>query len=341
MSIKDRLAKKTADLMVGANQAPTKTPSDNTANSSAVREARGPLTAPGQMLAFRKQMQESDTRIHELEDRLNEFKGGALVQRIDAKLIRPSKWANRHNYSYSDANFLAFRAEIESAGGNVQPILVRKLVGAETGYEVVFGHRRHRACLDLDMPVLAFVGDLSDKELFSMMERENRLRADLSPFEQGEMYRRALDEGLFPSLRKLSAELGVDASLVSKAVTIARLPVDVLACFDSPTLIQYRWGKELTEAIQKDPEGILSRGRQIRAATRKKTPRQIVDALIARPEVGQGSNSDIKRNGVTVAELVTKKNGSIEIRFVAGVIKPNDVATLRDKIEKLLSTLET
>jgi ParB family transcriptional regulator, chromosome partitioning protein len=338
MSIKDRLAKKTADLVDGANLVPTETSPEV---SSAARVAHGPQTAPGQMLAFRKQMQESAIKIHELEDRLSEFGDAAPVQRVDAKLIRPSKWANRHEHSFANASFAEFKAEIEAAGGNVQPILVRKIDSTDAKYEIAFGHRRHRACLELDLPVLAFISDLTDKELFSMMERENRKRADLSPFEQGEMYRRALDEGIFASLRKLSTDLGVDSSLVSKAMTIARLPPDVLACFESPTLIQYRWGKELSEAIQQDPEGTLLRAKELQRVSPKPSPRAVVDRLLGNVKPGKAARYGIERQGQVVATLVCKSSGVVDISFVAGVLNQESLLDLKVEIEKFLSKKES
>ena len=39
-----------------------------------------------------------------------------------------SAWANRHDDSYQDADFLALKADIAEAGGNVQPIKVRPLL---------------------------------------------------------------------------------------------------------------------------------------------------------------------------------------------------------------------
>ena len=59
--------------------------------------------------------------------------------------------------------------------------------------------------------------DATDQELFEQMERENRSRSDLSAWEQGAMYRRALDDGLYPSLRQLAESLDVDPSLVRHA----------------------------------------------------------------------------------------------------------------------------
>jgi ParB family chromosome partitioning protein len=124
------------------------------------------------------------------------------------------------------ADFAELKSEIESAGGNVQPVRVRPLARVErfnraAEYEIVFGHRRHRACLELGIPVRALVEDASDQELFEAMERENRGRKNLSAWEQGCMYRKALDEGLYPSLRKLAESVKVDVSLVSKSVALA------------------------------------------------------------------------------------------------------------------------
>jgi ParB family chromosome partitioning protein len=57
------------------------------------------------------------------------------------------------------------------------------------------------------------------------------------------MYRKALDEGLYPSLRKLAESVKVDVSLVSKSVSLARLPEAVVAAFPSPLDIQFRWAQ--------------------------------------------------------------------------------------------------
>ncbi len=230
MSIKDRLAKKTGDLiapLVGE-------PRIESASVNVVpAEARTPRTGPGQMLAFRSHMQENDKRVKELEDKLSEFDGSLPVKLLDPKVIRPSKWANRHISSYSTPMFEVLKSEIAASGGNVQPIRVRPSPDRPGEFEIIFGHRRHQACLQLGILVSALIGPANDKQLFAAMDRENRTREDLAPFEQGETYRLALDEGLYPSLRQLASDLGVDKGNASKAIAIARLPSEVLSAFDS------------------------------------------------------------------------------------------------------------
>lgn len=60
----------------------------------------------------------------------------------------------------------------------------------------MFGHRRHQACLELGIPVLAVIWDkpLSAQAHFLAMERENRDRTDLSAYESGMSYIAALEE---------------------------------------------------------------------------------------------------------------------------------------------------
>lgn len=222
----------------------------------------------GKVTELEKQLHEAERALDEVRAdsvALNaEWQGVLPSKKLDPKFVKPSKWANRHDKSFEGKEFLALKLEIESAGCNVQPIKVRPIAGSSPQeYEIVFGHRRHRACLELDLPVLAMIEPIDDKELFKEMDRENRLRADLRPYEQGVMYARALDEGMFSSLRKLAEDLGLQSSNVTTAVNIARLPKAVIEAFDSPLDVQYRWSAPLNEAFKSDPDLVLSRASEI------------------------------------------------------------------------------
>ena len=153
-------------------------------------------TAPGSMLQFMTAQSAAVREAESLRERLAGFDGALPVRRLDPQSVRASGWANRHEDSYRDPGFLALKADIAAAGGNVQPIKVRprpagvpgvglsnppagQPAAAEAGaamYEIVFGHRRHRACLELGLPVSAMVEDLAEQQMFVQMERENRAR---------------------------------------------------------------------------------------------------------------------------------------------------------------------
>lgn len=216
--------------------------------------------------------------------------GKALL--LDPKTIRASRWVNRHETSFQDANFEELRAEIANAGGNVQPIKVRPArdPGAVERYEIVFGHRRHRACLELGLKVAAVVEDVDDQVLWSQMERENRSRAPLSAWEQGMMYQRALDAGLFPSLRQLAASISRDVGDVSKAITIANLPGDVVAAFASPHEIRFADAKPLKDAVALAPEAVAATAKELaKGGARPAT--KVIQALTEAAKEGVGSSN--------------------------------------------------
>ena len=200
-----------------------------------------------------------------LREELKVWEDAMPARKLDSKLVKSSRWANRHEDSFTSKDFLSLKNDIERAGGNVQPIKVRPLGDGGDQFEIVFGHRRHRACLELGLPVLALVSVLSEHDLFIEMDRENRQRADLRPYEQGDMYRRALDDGLYPSLRKLADALGLAHSNVSRALAIARLPEEILDAFPSRLEIQYRWCEPLGEAFKRDPVSIKALAASLRA----------------------------------------------------------------------------
>jgi ParB family transcriptional regulator, chromosome partitioning protein len=334
MSIKTRLAQKTGDLVTAV---PLSQKSDLSTLDLSSSESRAPRTGPGQMLAYRSHMQENNQRVDELQNRLSEFDGTLPVKLLDPKVISPSKWANRHNSSFANDEFASLKAEIGNAGGNVQPIRVRPQVGEPGRFEVVFGHRRHQACLQLGILVSAIIEAVDDKSLFASMDRENRSRADLSPFEQGDMYRRALDEGLYPSLRQMCADLGVDLGNASKAIAIARLPGEILAAFESPTQIQFRWGKELATVLQKDPDGVIERAKTIRFGAKHLPPADALSRLLGQPKPTKPVTMDLKRKGKVVGKLTRKSDGSINLSLNGGALGDEQYADLRSAVESLLA----
>jgi ParB family chromosome partitioning protein len=228
-----------------------------------------------------KELAEVQRKLDEATGKLDQFEGSVLAQQLDAAMVKPSKWANRNVAAFTGQVWEEFKEEIKSAGGNIQPIKVRGVRQADTlsqtsdnggvrladtlplSYEIVFGHRRHRACLELELPVLALVEDISDRDLFEQMDRENRQRADLTIYEQGEMYRHALDSGLYPSIRNLVELIGVGLSSAADAVQIARLPATVLDAFESRLDIQRRWAAPLTNALKTDPDITLAVAKEI------------------------------------------------------------------------------
>lgn len=300
-------------------------------------ESRG-RTAPGAMAQFLATQSNQTAELEVLRERVKAFAGALPARPIDPALIRPSRWANRHRDAFATPEFEQLKQEIAAASGNVQPIKVRPLdpVGEDGAqFEIVFGHRRHRACLDLGLPVLALVEPLDDRRLFEAMERENRGRENLSAWEQGTMYLRALDQGLYPSQRALASAIGVDVALVSRAVALARLPAAVIDAFGSPLRIQFRWAQPLSEALQRDPDGLVRRAVALNGQTPSLKPADVLEVLVALPEGPGASERPVARARVAGfgrrgkgATLRVAPDGRTTVEFARGALTPEREARL-------------
>ena len=281
----------------------------------------------------------STMKIDLLKSEIDALRAAKPVIKVHPREIKTSAWMNRHQDSFKAPEFSAFKAEIESAAGNIQPIKVRPLKSTDTSsgakYEIVFGHRRHRACLELGIEVNVIIDDIDEKSMFVEMDRENRERADLRPFEQGLMYARALDSGLFSSLRKLSEEIGADPTNISKAVSLARLPESILDSFESRLDIQYRWASDLKAALEKEPDLVLARAVDIKKqrSSGNKLSSQIAFNLL----VGKGSslNKPVVRKVTVGKQALTITEQNKMITFTLEILGRDKLS----KIEKFIASV--
>lgn len=255
--------------------------------------------------------------------------------RLDPARVVPTRWANRHESAYSNSDFLSLKESIALSGGNVQPILVRE--APESTYEIVFGHRRHRACLELGLPVLAVVSPsaLSDLKLYMSMEQENRARADLSAFEQGASYLNAINTGLFPSRRRLAEALGVSHTWVSKAISVAELPAAIVDCFNSPVDIQPRHAAEITQALGVDPDRVLAAAEMLRVKTPKLSAVKIVQHLLSRSSLGS-EEAEIKVDGSMIGSFRMNRRGHALVKLDMAAAKQLSLESISNALRRVL-----
>lgn len=300
-----------------------------------------PRTGPGQMLAFRGHMQATEGELAGLRERLRQYENAMPSRPLDPGTVHQSRWANRHPSSFATSAFAGLKADIEKAGGNVQPILVRPMMERSGHYELVFGHRRHRACLDLGIPVLAsiWVEELGDAALFAAMDRENRERADLSPYEQGMMYSRALEEQLFPSQRQLADNLGVTHTWVRKALMVAQLPPPVVECFRSPLEISHRHAEQINAGLDRDRRGLLRRAEKLRG--QKAAPAAIVAALLdQKPDADRATRCDLKLAAASIGSCARARDGAVTISLSRQALETHSPAELSQAIADALQQLK-
>jgi len=293
-------------------------------------------TAPGQLLAIHSGMVALQTELEVLKDRLKGFDGSMITRDLDPRSIRPTRWANRHEASFATPAFAGLKASIELAGGNSQPILV--LENSPGQFEIVFGHRRHRACLELGLPVLAVVAaqPLGDMEVFLSMDRENRERADLSPYEQGLSYAAALDEKLFPSLRRLAEAVGVSHTWVRKSMLVAQLPAAVVQAFSTPLEIQPKHAEEIAAELERDRVGVIRRAEKLRLGAKPQTAAQTVRALLHR-KTDEPARTPIQLAGRDIGSYSTTARGQLVISLNAGSVAHESVSLIMKALTDALA----
>lgn len=333
------------------------TPSKDT--SPIVRPAR---TAPGQMMELAaSQREDLVARVKELEGQVEGLRGledaAARANQLEAELqaaqkelqqwdgvkgtrllsandIVPSPFANRHSLNFTSDDFKQLVVEIQNAGGNIQPVKVRPLSQPRDGanFELVFGHRRHAACLQLGLPVLALVDNVDDQVMFVEMDRENRSRLDLSPWEQGVMYKRGLSMKLFLTMRDMADEIGVHYSLISKSVSLAELPPEIVEAFPSPMDLQYRWTKPIVEALNADSAAVLKRAAELKVQKGTLKAAAVFARLVAEEVKLTSEPHTFKVNGKAVGRVQVTGRGLLIS------IKPDVVGS--ERIESLTQAIQ-
>jgi ParB family chromosome partitioning protein len=142
--------------------------------------------------------------------------------RLPIEQIHPDRANPRRTFDEAALEELA--ASLRNQGV-LQPILVRK--DARGGYRIIAGERRWRAAQRAGLKEIpALVKEASDAEAYELALVENIQRADLSPLEEAEAYRRLIEE------RRLTQEqaadrVGKDRSTVANALRLLGLPNEV------------------------------------------------------------------------------------------------------------------
>ena len=189
---------------------------------------------------------------------------------LNTATIRESDAPNRDESAYADAAYVQLRANIQQMGRNIAAIKVRRVKRvrnrsmAHVLYEVVYGHRRLRACQELGLHVLAVIEeDMDDRAALLERVAENTGRQDFTALELGRICVHALESKLFATQRQLATALGRDTSDISKAIALASLPPAVIAAFGCPSDLQYRHAKPLRDAVARDPSAVLAAAEEL------------------------------------------------------------------------------
>jgi ParB family transcriptional regulator, chromosome partitioning protein len=302
-------------ILAKAAQAPTPRPAIPSGARPYVAEA-------GQRLA--EGLREENQRLKA------ERSSGLLVLRLDPKRVRATQFINRDERAFleTDPKFIELKASLQ-ANGQEHPIRVRPVNGDPVAdFEIVSGHRRHRACLALDteiqggFPLLALLDAKASesRDLVLKMYRENEERAELSAFEKGSMFRQWLANEVFPEQSALATAIGVSDATVTKYLQIADLPSSVLAAFEDPRDIAVRWSHDLTKAHKTNAAKLDEMARRLAGMNPRLAANLVARELIssgaaARESRGTASREQAVKIGGRVALRMKRSDGRFTLKF--------------------------
>lgn len=289
------------------------TPEDASSESKPGTDVQRPVARVGAGIIGATQR--SLAEIREERDRLQALvaKGGS--QEIDPSLIDPSPFPDRLPDD-TDEESEELKRLLRDEGQKV-PIQVRAHPTSPGRYQVVYGHRRWRAALDLGLPVKALVTDLSDSELVIAQGIENSSRQDLSWIERSLFAWRMDKEGIKP--RDIKAALGIDDAELARLRQVPKVvPLEVIQAIGrAPKAGRPRW-ISLANATAND-DGAVARIQETLSADKvsssdERFRRALAAALGKATHAENSDEMDLRdANGVSIGKAVFK-SGKIRLR---------------------------
>jgi ParB family chromosome partitioning protein len=276
------------------------------------------LAKTGELL--RTELQTARAKVDALQMEVDELRLAPAERKIPARLIAHGRFRDRHELGFSDAAFQALKASIQAERGNTQPVLVRPLAKPDAEgckYEVVWGHRRHRACLESDLDVNTIVRDLTDREAVALMTIENKLRTDLSQFELARKYKVWLDEGLFESQQAIADKEGLNQATISRIMAINELPAEIVARIEDPRKVSGKWASDVLGLMKRDRDGVMTRLADVAGQVSPKALLKLLDRVdelpapkdvlagkrpIFQATAGRGPGGDVVWSGLKLYE---------------------------------------
>lgn len=184
------------------------------------------------------------------------------IELLDPARVRAPSWLRfRVPQSFTDGSFSNLKSSIVHMGGNVEPVKVCPVgvpvADGQGAYELVYGFRRHAACLEVGLPLRAVVDSaLGAREAMIELAGTN---AGAPLIERGRLYHSALQAGLFPSTRRLAESCGLTVIDAANALRAAELPEALLNLLRDPRTLSAALVRRLARRMHEDPAGMLAR----------------------------------------------------------------------------------
>lgn len=155
--------------------------------------------------------------VNEKKEELS-YDNNSNLREIKLSEILPNP--NQPRKTFSDSSIEELASTIKTHG-IIQPVVVQKV---DSGYELISGERRVRACRKAGFQKIpAIIKSVSKKESMEMALLENIQREDLNPIDEAFAYQRLSDE-LGIKISELATRIGKNRTTISNLIRLLNFP---------------------------------------------------------------------------------------------------------------------
>ena len=222
--------------------------------------------------------------------------------------------------------------------GVLEPILVRPH-GANSGpdetFWIVSGERRYQAALKAglyDVPVIEM--DLDDEEALEIALVENLQRKDLTPFEEGEGYRRLADHFGYKH-DQIAGAVGKSRSVVTESLTLLQIPARARTVAVALDVLSKSVLLEVLKAAGEDEDEMVSLLEQV--ANEGLTRDDLREAARARKEAAAARGGSRRRKPYVFRFKSPDKTYNLALTFRKSTVDRDD---LIQALEQILTQLQ-
>jgi len=182
-----------------------------------------------------------------------EFSEQELIY-VNPEECEPWKYANRQESELGDIEGLI---DSIKAHKQLQPALIRYHTEPHDNikYEVIFGRRRHIACLKLGVPFLAIRKDIPNiQDAIASQDAENKLRNDVSNYSNALLYQRLLLDNVFKTEKELADKLRFSTSTLNELMAYAKIPEDIVKQIPNVHALSKQLAVKLVQLLNKSKD---------------------------------------------------------------------------------------
>ena len=276
----------------------------------------------------------SDLNENIIEDaKLIKNENKAFLIELPCSELSPWRYSDRPENEMGDLNDLA---DSIKQHGQQSAALVRKRDGQ---YELIFGHRRWRACKQLGINLLCrVVTDLSDETAAALQTSENFDRQDISDYARALSFKRLLDNNVFDSESKLCAKLRISKTTINDILSYTRLPKEVLDKLTNIHKVSRRIIVKLS-VLSKDPDNKKYLDPLLEKVNTGEVTSTNIESVLTKIKLKSHTNLPIIAHHNDL-DIKIKKNKDGSIKFTIDIPKklvPSSFDKVREDIKKMFS----